>query len=694
MNSGDDIKLINTEKIKACSIDDFDIFKLNTDADKPESVDRLAHLRDVLNAKIPDHAKSKLLPLCFEFSDIFQLSCDKPTINNFYTQKLSVTDDIPVYTKNYRLPQSQRAEINKQVQNLLEDDLIEMSMSNYNSPLIVVPKKSPDGQRQWRMCVDFRALNKKLIPDKFPLPRIDEILDGLGRAKYFSVMDLKSGYHQIPLESESRKYTAFTTDSGFFQWKVLPFGLNIAPASFMRMMTLAFSGLSYERCFICMDDLIVIGFNENQHINNLRRVFEACKKYNLKLNPSKCEFYRTEVCFLGHKCTSEGLMPDPMKLRCVKNYPKPKDKNETKRFVAFANYYRRFIRNFSGITRPLTRLTSKKIKFIWSDECDAVFKQIKEMLLSPPILAYPDFSKPFRLTVDASNGACGGVLSQDFDGKDRPITFLSRTFKKGELNKAIIEKELIAIHYAITFLRPYLYGNKFIVYSDHKPLLYLYNLKNPTSRLARLRLDLEEYDFEIHHIRGTDNVVADALSRISIDDLSDMYAENQILSIKSTGENKNQKVNTGQKTHKSRSINRILAITRSMTKNEINIEPNYNTQSEIDTCSTSIHAFDELIQLHKKIPKTRVTNVEIKNGELKSVMLTIYKKHRKLCDLFLNQDNERLTVKLILSKLQNLAKTHNINKIEWPLYDKIFELCELSEFKRIANETLGDLQIY
>lgn len=217
-----------------------------------------------------------------EFADIFHLECDKPSVNNFYTQKLRVNDNTPVYVKNYRLPHSQKMEINSQVSKLLKQELIEMSTSNYNSPLIVVPKKSTDGTKKWRMCVDYQLLNRKLVPDKFPLSRIDEILDGLGRAKFFSCLDLQAGYHQIPLEKASRPMTAFSTERGFYQWKILPFGINIAPASFTRMMTIAFSGLSPDQAFIYMDDLIVIGFSENQHLFNLKQVFETCRKHNLK----------------------------------------------------------------------------------------------------------------------------------------------------------------------------------------------------------------------------------------------------------------------------------------------------------------------------------------------------------------------------------------------------------------------------
>lgn len=208
------------------------------------------------------------------------------------------------------------------------------------------------------------------------------------------------------------------------------------------------------------------------------------------------------------------MLPDPNKLKTVEKYPRPTDKDAAKRFVAFANYYRRFIRNFADLARPITNLTRKSIQFKWSEECEEAFQKLKRALISPPILKYPDFEREFKVTVDASSLGCGGVLTQEYEGIDMPVTYVSKTFKKGELNKPVIEKELIAIHFAVTTLRPYLYGRKFIVKSDHKPLIYLYNLKNPASKLTRIRLEIEEFNFDVEYIKGSDNVIADALSRI------------------------------------------------------------------------------------------------------------------------------------------------------------------------------------
>lgn len=200
------------------------------------------------------------------------------------------------------------------------------------------------------MVIDYRQLNRILIADKFPLPRIDEILDGLGTAKHLSILDLYSGFHQIKLDTNSREYTAFTTDLGTFQWKVLPFGLNVAPNSFCRMMSLAFSGVTPERAFMYMDDIIVIGKSEKNHLENLEKIFQICEQYNLKLNPEKCAFFRREVNFLDHNCTPDGVAPDNSKIQVIKNYPRPDDKESIKRSAALTNY---IIANLFTIMRKL-----------------------------------------------------------------------------------------------------------------------------------------------------------------------------------------------------------------------------------------------------------------------------------------------------------------------------------------------------
>lgn len=467
----------------------------------------------------------KLTQLLKAYEDIFHLPGDTLQTNNFYSQSINLADNIPVYVPNYKQIYSQQPEINSQITQMLNDGIIEPSVSHFNSPILLVPKKS-ETDKKWRLVVDFRQLNKKLMGDKFPLPRIDSILDQLGRAKYFTTLDLMSGFHQIPLEPESRKYTAFSSPTGHYQFTRLPFGLNISPNSFQRMMTIALSGLSPECAFVYVDDIVVIGCSVDHHLLNLQKVFQRIREYNLKLNINKCNFFRSEVTYLGHKISDKGISPDESKYEVIKNFPVPTNADEVRRFVAFCNYYRKFIENFAKIAIPLNKLLRKNEKFNWSQECQDSFETLKQSLLTPTILQYPDFTKEFTLTTDASDYACGAVLSQNYNGVELPIAFTSRSFTKGEANKAVIEKELAAIHWSIQYFKPYLFGRRFKVKTDHRPLVYLFGMKNPSNKLTRMRLDLEEFDFYIEFVQGKQNVVADTLSRICMnsDELKSIFA--------------------------------------------------------------------------------------------------------------------------------------------------------------------------
>lgn len=342
INCTNQIQHIKLPTFETENIKNYHVFSINKTEKSGERAKKL--LKTISKPQNLDESlEQKLNKLCTDYSDIFALDTDKASINNFYERKLHLKDTQPVYTRNYRTAHSETAEINKQVQKLLDNDLIENSNSEYNSPIILVPKKGKGKDKKWRMCIDYRKLNKKLVADRYPLPRIDDILDNLGRTKYFSIVDLHSGFHQVPLSEESRNYTTFSTEKGSFRWKVLPFGLNVSPNSFSRMMNIAFSGLTPERAFLYIDDIIIIEKSENEHLLNLEETFKTMRKYNLKLNPEKCKFFQPQVTFLGHKCTADGILPDEEKLKSIHKYPKPHDKDSVKRFVAFANYYRKFI---------------------------------------------------------------------------------------------------------------------------------------------------------------------------------------------------------------------------------------------------------------------------------------------------------------------------------------------------------------
>ncbi len=521
LNTTSEPKAINLEKISLSPLSEYDIVDIN--------IKRNKNLKSLIESNTPDPYKTKMSNLCQGFADIFTVGNEEITTNNFYEQKLQLKDTEPVYSRNYRIPHAHKAIVNQKVDKMLQQGIVEPAVSPYNSPVLLVPKKSVDGKPDWRLVIDYRKVNEKVVKDKFPLPRIEEIFDQLGRAKFFSVVDLASGFHQIPLHKDSRDITAFSTDSGSYRFTRIPFGLSISCNSFCRMISMAFSGLDPGQCFIYVDDLIILGCSEKHHLKNIRRVFEVCRERNLKLNAMKCKWFQKEVAYLGHLCTENGLLPDPKKFDVVKNYPTPKNADETRRFVAFANYYRRFIKNFAGIVAPLNALTRKKetkgknkIEFKWTDACQNAFDTLKQSLVEAPVLQYPDFEKQFVLYTDASDLACGAVLTQEVNGVHLPIAYSSRAFTKGERNKAVIEKELLAIYFAIKHFQPYLYGVRFQIYTDHRSLIFLYTMKDPTSRLTRIRLELEEYDFEIKYVKGKDNPVADALSRITIQELKEL----------------------------------------------------------------------------------------------------------------------------------------------------------------------------
>lgn len=482
----------------------------------PVNADRVKKLFNELKLDyLNSEEQLEIEKICAKFSDIFHLEGDKLSTCNIYEQSIVLKPNtVPVYKKQYRLPKSQKGEIQKQIKKMLEDDIIEETMSEWSSPILLVPKKCDTDEKKYRLVVDYRKLNENIADDRFPLPNIVDILDSLSGAMYFSHLDLQTGYFQFNLETNSRKCTAFTFDKQY-QMKRMPMGLKTSPSAFSRAMTVALSGLNYDKCLIYMDDLICIGRGLSSHNKNLIDIFTRLRQVNLKLNPSKCQFLKKDLLYLGHIVSAQGLKPDPEKTRVINNYPTPKCSDDVRRFVAFSNYYRRFIPKFAEIVIPLNKLLRKNTDFIWTDECEKSFQFLKRSLASPPILQYPDFStdNEFKLYTDASGIAIGSMLCNK-DG--RPVAYASRSLNKAELNYPTIEKEMLAIVWSVKYFRPYLFGKRFKIYSDHRPLVYLFNMNNPSSRLTKFRLILEEYDFVIEYVKGTNNVAADALSRVTI----------------------------------------------------------------------------------------------------------------------------------------------------------------------------------
>lgn len=487
----------------------------NSPENLKERANRFASLLKMLELDhLNDEEKESLLQVLGDFLYQFHLPDDKLGTTSLLTHKIITVDEKPIQMKQYRYPQTLKEEINRQVKDLLEKGIIQPSKSPYSSPLWIVPKKSgPNGEKKWRMVIDYRALNEKTVGDAYPLPRITEILEQLGGSKYFSVLDLASGFHQITLHPDSKAKTAFNTPHGHAEFNRMPFGLKTAPSSFQRMMDMALSGLQGTELFVYMDDIVIYADSLDTHTRKLRALLNKLKQAGLALQPEKCSFLRREISYLGHIITQDGVKPDPKKTEAVKNFPVPKNIKNIKQFLGLVGYYRRFIPDFSKIAKPLTELLKKGEPFRWVLAQQQAFEILRDKICSEPLLQYPDFSKPFLVTTDASNYALGAVLSQGPIGKDLPIAFASRSLNKAETNYSTIEKELLAIVFAVGHFRPYLFGRRFSLITDHRPLVWLHGLKDPVSRLARWKIKLSEFDYEIIYKPGRINSNADALSR-------------------------------------------------------------------------------------------------------------------------------------------------------------------------------------
>lgn len=496
----------NQNKGNAYKMNQVNTLSINGRLNVLKSTLRLDHLSD--------EERNSIIEICQNYHSIFYLPGDTLPETSIIEHEIKTTDNTPIQAKSYRYPHAHKEEVHRQIENMLEQGIISHSNSPWSAPIWVVPKKKDaSGKTKWRVVVDYRALNNKTIQDSFPLPNITDILDQLGNSKYFSCLDCYSGFHSVKIKEEDAPKTAFSTDVGHYHFNRMPFGLKNSPATYSRLMNTIFSGLQGSRVFLYMDDVVIHGSNLDDHNKKLKEVFERLKTSNLKLQPDKCEFLRKEVIFLGHKITEDGVKPNPDKVKAVKCYPVPKNAKDIQAFLGLCNYYRRFIHNFAAIAKPLTDLTKKNIPFQWQDTQQNAFEILKQKLCSEPILKYPNFEEPFILTTDASDYAISGILSQGEIPSDLPISYASRILNQAEKNYSCIEKELLAIVWSVRYYRPYLYGKHFTIYTDHKPLIYLFNVKDPGSRLIRWRLKLEEYSYTIKYKPGKHNTNADSLSR-------------------------------------------------------------------------------------------------------------------------------------------------------------------------------------
>lgn len=476
---------------------------------------------DVISRLRTDHLneeeKANLITLCSRYADVFYIEGEALSFTNKIKHRIRTTDEVPVHAKSYRYPFIHREEVRNQIEKMLEQGIIRPSDSAWCSPIWVVPKKiDASGKQKWRLVVDFRKLNEKTYDDKYPIPNISDVLDKLGKCQYFTTLDLASGFYQVEMDPQDIEKTAFNVEHGHFEFLRMPMGLKNSPSTFQRVMDNVLRGLQNEICLVYLDDIIVYSTSLQEHLENLEKVFQRLRESNFKIQMDKSEFLKLETAYLGHIISGDGIKPNPDKISAILKYPIPKTSKEIKQFLGLLGYYRKFIPDFARTTKPLTQCLKKGRKITLDPEYVSCFERCKTLLTNDPILQYPDFSKEFNLTTDASNVAIGAILSQGPIGSDKPVCYASRTLNESEMNYSTIEKELLAIVWATKYFRPYLFGRKFKVLTDHKPLEWMMNLKEPNSRLTRWRLRLSEYDFSVHYKKGRTNTNADALSRVEI----------------------------------------------------------------------------------------------------------------------------------------------------------------------------------
>lgn len=482
-----------------------------------EEIHTLEYGDDNINRLKLDHLNSEeykeIEKIITRYKSLFFKEGDKLTSTTKIMHEIPTNTDQQINSKLYRYPPKHEEEVRRQIKEMTEQGIIQKSNSKYSSPLIVVPKKMDNsGKRKYRIVVDYRKLNEFTTDDKFPLPNIDSILDKLGKAQYFTTIDLAKGYHQILIKKEDRHKTAFVTPHGLYEFIRMPFGLKNAPATFQRLMNQILRDYINKTCVVYLDDILIFSTSLKEHIKAIRDIFDILESINLKIQIDKCSFMKKETEFLGHVITEEEK-PNPNKIDAIKNVTIPKTQHEIKSFLGLSGYYRKFVKDYAKVAQPMTKYLKKNCKVNINDpNYIEAFEKLKHLIISHPILRFPNFEKTFTLTTDASNYAIGAVLSQE----GHPVCFASRTLNNHERNYSATDKEFLAIMWSVNYFRPYLYGNKFKILTDHQPIKYLhakYRGKDMSPRHQRWLLKLGEYQFEIEYLKGKDNKVADFLSR-------------------------------------------------------------------------------------------------------------------------------------------------------------------------------------
>jgi len=476
------------------------------DQDRPESITNLVSRMD---DTLPESVRSMVSDVLQEYLDVFSKSENDLGVSDVVTHKIDTGGAAPIIQPLRRYPPAHLQAINEHVDNMLDQGVVEPATSPWASNLVLVRKK--DGS--YRCCVDYRPLNAVTRKDAYPLPRIDVCLDAMASAKWFSIFDLRSAYHQAMVNPADSDKTAFICHRGMYKFRRMPFGLCNSGATFQRLMDIVMSGLHFQVCLIYLDDIIIFSETTDQHLSRLTIVLDRLRTAGLKLKAEKCVLFQKSVTFLGHVVSGNGIATDPEKIRAVKEWPLPAFTRELRGFLGLAGYYRRFIADFASMAKPLHAMTGKGKKFCWTPEAGEAFQTLKGALTSAPVLVMPTDSDELVVDADASFGAIGCVLSQRQEGQEKVIAYASRCLDRREVNYCVTRKELLSIVYSLRHWKQYLLGRRFVIRTDHSALTWLRRTPDPIGQQARWLEIMEEFDFVIEHRPGQRHGNADALSR-------------------------------------------------------------------------------------------------------------------------------------------------------------------------------------
>ena len=490
------------------------------------------HKVQLQDKDIATDIRQKFEELCKEYGEAFSKNNEDIGRTKLVKMDIDTGDSPPVSSRPYTLPLKHYEWVQREIESLERAGVITKSMSKWASPIVIIPKKSaPREPSKRRLCVDFRKVNElqqevitagktKGPISIHPLPKIDEMYVKLKGAKVFSTIDLRSGYHHIALGKSSRAKTTFATPFGKYEFLMVPFGLAQAPAYFQLLMNKVLKGLKFAMTYL--DNIIIFSQDELQHLEHLEIVFSCLREVGLKMKRSKCDFFKSEIHYLGHLISPEGISPLPNKLDSIRHMPVPSSAKEINQFLGLTGYYRKFVPRFADISRPLTTLMKKDAKFRWSSACQKSFELLKEALCGEPVLKYADTSKPYTLYTDASKYGWAGVLTQPhtmtIDGKstttDHPVAFVSGLFRGSQLNWAALAKEAFAIYMSVKKLSFYLTDAQILLRSDHEPLekFLLKNMLN--SKVNNWAIELEAFNIQFDYIKGSSNILVGTLSHL------------------------------------------------------------------------------------------------------------------------------------------------------------------------------------